>query len=416
MGKAFLSTLAVAQAEDLDIVCPKLLPHKLTFDRAPDSLTPICETSRATQGKELPFPGYSQPSEVANNIPPPNTTRPALQSTNVETLSDRDLFAAYTTLVDPLPVHNVAERAASIGLETANSHNDIEIQEDAESTAASYSASPQARTLRPTVSQIMNKKPIGTQDSVGINESVSRAVNAISSCSQDYTGSTLDSQRQTLQLQNQSPPDNSLCVLTPACPPSHYVRAFTILNSKYSDHPEHPLKPDTIIEIIKLGNSFLRVDVVSFIEYFCLGWSQNGLWYRPPLTNPTCDGTIAEKLFRGFHCAEILEQGSTVDLVRLRIARIFLYHYFEQLCVDSRTNPNMLNRRSRGRDTASVVTDQILEELYSSQKEQAGPRIQKQRRDRLQKHKKIGKRWSVLASRLGIGILLVCSPGLETQM
>jgi hypothetical protein len=399
----------VAQAEDLQMVCSKLLPHKVTFDRIPDFLTPICEISQETQREGPSLPVYSQPSEAANNIPPPHEIRPPLQSTNIETLSDRDLFATYTTLVDPPLVHNVTERAATIRLETENSHVDVEMRDDAETTAASCSASPGGRTSRPT------EEPNETLDSVDTNESVSRVVNATSSCSQDSTGSTLDSQRQTLQSENQSPLDNSPCVSTPACSPSHYLRAFTILNSKYSNHPEHPLRPDTITEIIKLGDSFLRVDVVSFIESFRLGWSQNGLWYRPPLTNPTYGGAIAEKLFKGFHCAEILEQGSAVDPVRLRIARIFLYHYFEQLCVDSRTNPNMLNRRSRGRDTASVVTDQILEELYTSQKGQGSQRIWKQRRDRLQKHKKIGKRWSVLASCLGIGITLVCSSSLETQ-
>ncbi|KAF2180784.1 hypothetical protein K469DRAFT_480560, partial [Zopfia rhizophila CBS 207.26] len=90
-------------------------------------------------------------------------------------------------------------------------------------------------------------------------------------------------------------------------------------------------------------------------------------WYRPPLTNPARDGTIAERLFKGFHCAEILEHGSAVDPIRLRIARIFLYHCFEQLCVDSRTNPNMLSLCSRGKNIASVAIDVILKEIYSSQ-------------------------------------------------
>ncbi|KAF2804415.1 uncharacterized protein BDZ99DRAFT_362809, partial [Mytilinidion resinicola] len=86
-------------------------------------------------------------------------------------------------------------------------------------------------------------------------------------------------------------------------------------------------------------------------------------WDRPSLTNPTQDGTITERLFKGFHYAEILEKGSVVDPVRLRVARIVLYHYYEQLCIDLRNNSNMLSQRSRGRNTASIATDKILEEM-----------------------------------------------------
>ncbi|KAH8708406.1 hypothetical protein GQ44DRAFT_557649, partial [Phaeosphaeriaceae sp. PMI808] len=111
-----------------------------------------------------------------------------------------------------------------------------------------------------------------------------------------------------------------------------------------------------------------------------LAWSQNGVWDRPPLMDPTRGGTIIEKLFNGFCCAEILEQSSAIDPVRLRVARVVLYHYYKQLCVDARSDPNLLSRRSRGRDTASVATDKILEDMYSSRKDQVDSRTWKRRR------------------------------------
>jgi hypothetical protein len=188
------------------------------------------------------------------------------------------------------------------------------------------------------------------------------------------------------------------------------------LTSTYGDHTENPVKSDTIIEIIRLGDTFLREDVGSFIETFCLGWSQKGVWDRPLLTNPTSDGTIIEKLFNSFRCAEVLEQGSALDPLRLRIARIVFYHYYEQLCTSSRSNPDFLSRRSRGRDTASIATDKILEDMYGFTKDEVDSRTWKRRRDSLQKHKKIGKRWCMLATHLGLGILMACHPSLETRM
>ncbi|KAF2186073.1 hypothetical protein K469DRAFT_574227, partial [Zopfia rhizophila CBS 207.26] len=64
---------------------------------------------------------------------------------------------------------------------------------------------------------------------------------------------------------------------------------------------------------ISLGKTFLSILAVTEAKE----WNQKGLWYRPPLSNPAGDSTIAERLFKGFHCAEILKHGSTVDPVRL---------------------------------------------------------------------------------------------------
>ncbi|KAH8695746.1 hypothetical protein GQ44DRAFT_634738, partial [Phaeosphaeriaceae sp. PMI808] len=266
VGKAFLSALAVADTEDLKVICSRLLPHKVTFARAPDAFV-------SSQSEPFPQPicaADRQPHDaITTDRSPPTNPNPQL---NTEQLFDRDLFTAYTTL------------------------------------------------------------------------------------------------------------------------------------------------RDTIIEIIKLGDAFIRDDVESFIESFRLAWSQNGVWDRPPLMDPTRGGTIIEKLFNGFCCAEILEQSSAVDPVRLRVARVVLHHYYKQLCVDARSDPNLLSRRSRGRDTASVATDKILEDMYGSRKDQVDSRTWKRRRDSLQKHKKIGKRWCMLADHLGLGILLACHPSLGTHV
>ena len=195
-----------------------------------------------------------------------------------------------------------------------------------------------------------------------------------------------------------------------------FFRAFTILMSAFGDHVQHPLKDETIIEIMKLSDSFLREDARSFLESFRLGWSQNGLWDRPPLTNPTSGEAAIEKLFNSSCCAEVLEQDSVLDPFRLRIARILLYHYYKQLCISSLSNPDLLSRRSRGRDTASIVMDKILEDIYHSEKDRIDSRTWKRRRASLHKHKQIGKRWCMVATHLGLGILIACHPSFEAQM
>ncbi|KAF2182655.1 hypothetical protein K469DRAFT_496705, partial [Zopfia rhizophila CBS 207.26] len=76
------------------------------------------------------------------------------------------------------------------------------------------------------------------------------------------------------------------------------------------------------------------------------------------------EGSLEEKLIRGFQCAEILEKRLTVDPVRLRMVRLLLYRHYSQLCCDVGRNPELLSRRSRGRDTASIAIDALLEQIY----------------------------------------------------
>ncbi|KAF2184592.1 hypothetical protein K469DRAFT_579464, partial [Zopfia rhizophila CBS 207.26] len=123
-----------------------------------------------------------------------------------------------------------------------------------------------------------------------------------------------------------------------------------------------------------------------------------------------------EKLLSGFRCAEVLELSLAADPVRLRIARIWLYHYFEQRRIDLHTDPSTLGKLSSGKTIASVVTDEVLNELHSTHDKRFRPQSRKQRRKSLQRHKKLGKRWLILATHLGLGILITCSTRLEVQM
>jgi hypothetical protein len=127
--------------------------------------------------------------------------------------------------------------------------------------------------------------------------------------------------------------------------------------------------------------------------------------------DPTSRCSLTEKLFRSFRCAEILGQRSVVDPVRLRMARVLLYQYCEQL----HKYTQMLSQRSRGRGVSSVVIDKILEEMYPQGKHH-DPQTLKRRRDLLKKHKKIGKRWCMLIHYIGPGLLLICSSELATLM
>ncbi|KAF1974403.1 hypothetical protein BU23DRAFT_414183, partial [Bimuria novae-zelandiae CBS 107.79] len=92
-------------------------------------------------------------------------------------------------------------------------------------------------------------------------------------------------------------------------------------------------------------------------------------WYRSPLSNPTTGRSVTKRMLMSLRCAETVEHDSAMDPVRLRIARIFLYHYFEQKRLSIDKNLNLVNRLSQGKDRASVALDIILEDMYGHDKQ-----------------------------------------------
>lgn len=205
--------------------------------------------------------------------------------------------------------------------------------------------------------------------------------------------------------------------LAPILLQSRSCRALAILTPVYGDKIRHPLTREELEHTVQLGDSLLQADIRSFVDSFCHAWPADGLWNRQPLNKPTHGQTRVEKLFDGVRCAQILKHDSVVDPVRLRMAKIILYHHFERLCIDLPSNKRLRAQLSRGRDRASVATDMIVRAVYDLEHNtQVDEKTLTRYRRCIQKQKSIGKRWCMLANHLGLGVLLVCHPDVEVQM
>jgi hypothetical protein len=305
--------------------------------------------------------------------------------------SDRDMFAALTTLEDPdTDLHNAFE--AVDALHTTDTDGDEEMTDRMEAATSDLpGAKLQAADPRETRAASVS------QDSTDIC-----AVSMVSPSDLTRFGPDL-------------PHNNKLSA--PVLRQSRFCRVRATLTSIYGDKTRHNLTPEGIEQIIKLGDSFLRVDIRSFLESFRHACPADGLWNRQPLSNSTSSQTRIEKLFNGVRCADVLERDLAVDPLRLRMARIIFYQHFEQLCIDLGSNEKLRGRLSPGRDRKSVATDAIVKDLYDlDQKVQVDGGTLKSYRGRVHKHKRIGKRWCMLASHLGLGVLLLCHRDIEIQM
>jgi len=375
-----LSLLAVAEAEYLDFVRPKLLPHKLSLDHRLSSPTPGRGTSPATQ-TELEL-------SIANDIPLAANSS-SRNSVQLETLDDRELFAAYTTLED-------ADRQTASADTEMPDHLDDEAQENTRNLTNRHSMSNDQ-----TAPTLNNDRP----DVLVVNEGLNASAGGIINYTDAANPILVSHAERTLSAS--SPQSSVSSSLTPVLN-IRYPWFWEQLDSLYGGSSEHALQ--NIPDIIRLGDHFLRQDVASFVAYFYSKRNNGEFWHRPRLSNIAKNGTIMQRLLRGLHDAETLDQNHAVDTVQLRLSRVILYHYFEKLCID------YSGQKPRGKTTASVVTDKVLDELYSAETEPCWPRSREQKRQSFHRHKKIGKRWSIVATHLGLGILLTCSPSFEAQM
>ncbi|KAF1935905.1 hypothetical protein EJ02DRAFT_319174, partial [Clathrospora elynae] len=91
-------------------------------------------------------------------------------------------------------------------------------------------------------------------------------------------------------------------------------------------------------------------------------------WSRLPISNPTSRAPLAERMLKSLNCAETLERDSVVDPVKLRMARVLLYYYFEQMCIELNRERSLCNLSS-GLGVATVAKDAVLETIYGCRKD-----------------------------------------------
>jgi hypothetical protein len=221
-----------------------------------------------------------------------------------------------------------------------------------------------------------------------------------------YVGSASTSQSSP----NLSPLVEHELIWPEGSPQTSYARRVQRLDCLYPSVQKH------ISSIIELGDNFLREDVVTFLKSFCRRWSKTKTCNRPALRSVAGNNSRMKSLLSGYYHAEAFKCRSVVDRLKLRFLRILLYHDFEELCIEIQNDVTNYGLLPGGQNIASVATSKILDEFSRAYTWDGNTQISEQRRQSFRRHKLIGRRWSILASHLGLGIFLTCSSELETRL
>jgi len=421
-GKLFLSALAVISAEELESLRPTLLPHKIKLDCDPSIQTFRSSKSPSLPAINTPADDLSQPNEEPQDIMEVDgnlaiTVGSPRRSTENGPANDEDLNVWWMDSETSQSGNSASENfiTPSMSLREIEGHlsspeSIVRLESDGVGTNFRKYGQENGNSILADIDRSASKRLRDV-----IEPSTSSELMGVAKRARIVVDTTLAQSMSPTHAQSRgiSPVPNENLESVEPDSRSHYLRSYEIITSRFGEDTEYDLKPSQVIEVIKTGDSFLRDDSVEFITSYLDNY-HDGLSQPPRLYLPI-NGSLTENFFKSFQCAKLLDRRISVDPIRLRVARILLFLYFERLCQEAQENNKILSLRSKGKDTASVVTDLLVEEICH-RKKLSNEEERKQDRRSLQRQKQIGKRWSTLISRVGPSFLLTCSPGFATRM
>ncbi|KAF1352903.1 hypothetical protein EJ07DRAFT_135433, partial [Lizonia empirigonia] len=177
-------------------------------------------------------------------------------------------------------------------------------------------------------------------------------------------------------------------------------------------------------EFMHVGKAFLSLlatiegNYLSSIQAKLLPhtWDVEDPWSRLPTGNPVTGTSLTEKMLKSLQCVEVISADSLVEPIKLRMARVLLYHQYEHELMLLKHDSSLRIHLSSGKGLASVAKSVILERIYGLQYKSLTAQARRKRENSLKWHTRIGKRWSYVTSYLGVGIVLTCSHLLETHV
>lgn len=375
LGKAFLSLLATIQGNRLYDIQVKLSPHKLVFEHSfrEDSDETMEVSLSDTQGIQF-YPGILDSHLTVARTPD------ASQHSSVRNETSR------TSFVDgkgPRWSNSVEHVSQYITQEESTATQGLANLLD---TTESLHCETAKDTGQESIPKDVPSLHLATQSRM---PSISPSV-----LSSNWSTSPVQETEFTL-------PDDAIV--------THWLYSYDQLSRLYGSSYEE------IQYVVEIGDSFLREDAKDFIGSFCRRWDAEDPWSRLPTGNPVTGMSLTERIFKSLQCAETISADSLIEPIKLRMARVLLYHQYEQKLIELR-HDSSLPTLSSGKGLASIAKSVILQRIYGLQYKSITPQARKKCENSLKWHTRIGKRWSYVTSQLGVGIILTCSRTLEIHM
>ncbi|QKX63197.1 uncharacterized protein TRUGW13939_10366 [Talaromyces rugulosus] len=164
------------------------------------------------------------------------------------------------------------------------------------------------------------------------------------------------------------------------------------------------LTEDNFKDIFKLVTDITGHDQARFLEIQSNLWQTNRFWNPDPLCFPVTENlSIVRLCLSFFHYLQNLGEGTMIDAVRGRFARIRLHLSFNRLFNEEyQQRPADHKRSPNKREVAShVINDLVNVEQYQEDS------LKEKDRQKFKTHKTHGKKWFLIAHYIGWGALII---------
>lgn len=162
--------------------------------------------------------------------------------------------------------------------------------------------------------------------------------------------------------------------------------------------------------------NYIREDAIPLLTRNIPQWSKEGLWHEKfapggDLLAAPGEGGLAHV----YSCICRFESRMGNDAIRTRAAMVILQAKYDALIAERLSEQPCIQGARRGRGYASVMVDRLLQSIHPGW-ETANKEHKAELRAKFHERKRYGKRWSVLTTHLGYGILFLASSELAAAV
>ncbi|ATY66448.1 hypothetical protein A9K55_000673 [Cordyceps militaris] len=162
--------------------------------------------------------------------------------------------------------------------------------------------------------------------------------------------------------------------------------------------------------------NYIREDAITLLTRNIPQWSKEGLWHEKFAPGGDLLATPGEGgLAHVYSCICRFESRMGNDAIRTRAAMVILQAKYDALIAQRLSEQPCIQGARRGRGYASVMVDRLLQSIHPGW-ETANKEHKAELRAKFHERKRYGKRWSVLTTHLGYGILFLASSELAAAV
>lgn len=190
--------------------------------------------------------------------------------------------------------------------------------------------------------------------------------------------------------------------------PPNYADLSTAMANLFGTKTVFKLNHTQIHRAMSAGDGLLRDDLAEFLKGQLESWRKVSIWTQQNWELITRDLQPLDAVVQISRSVACIEERLEHDAIRLRMSQVLLFHWYRHLVTHFQESNIQRGHGLDGRGTKSYAIDHLLEHTYDDWHDVPAD-VKRKRRNAFHNQQRFGRRWLILASSLGFGVLIACA-------